>query len=239
MNFSAENIAGLIDISAVQASHGKAELDKLAAIAKKYKFIAVHSLPSWVPYLKKQVEGSGVLTGGPVGFPSGGHTTEVKVLEAELLVRDGADEMDMMLNVGKMKAGDYSYVLNDIKSVIAAADGLPVKVIMEVHYLSDDEIKRACELSIQAGAAFVKTGTGWTSSGATIEKIRLITGFVGDAIEVKASGGVRGLSMLKEMYELGVTRFGINAESSISIIEEVQNLPGGAVEMTRAGAHAG
>lgn len=231
MKFTAEDIAGLIDISAVQAEHGKNELDRLIKTAKNNRFIAVHALPCWIPYVKEQSAGSGVLVGGPVGFPSGGHTTEVKIREAELLIRDGVDEMDMMLNVGKLKSGEYDFVAADISGVVQAAGDVPVKVILEVHYLRDDEIKKACELLIQAGAAFVKTGTGWTPSGATVERIRMITSFVGGAIEVKASGGVRGFSMLKEMYELGVTRFGINVESSLAILEEVRRMPGGAAEI--------
>jgi deoxyribose-phosphate aldolase len=232
LKFTAEDIAGLIDISAVQAEHGKEELDRLIETAKHYHFIAVHSLPSWISYLKEHTAGSGILVGGPVGFPSGGHMTEIKVREAELLVRDGVDEMDMMINVGKMKSGEYDFVAGDISAVVHAAGSVPVKVILEVHYLSDDEIKKACELCIAAGAAFVKTGTGWTAGGATVERVRLITDFVGTAIEVKASGGVRGAAMLKEMYELGVTRFGINVQSSVAILDEIRGLPGGTVEMT-------
>ena len=138
----------------------------------------------------------------------------------------------MMINVGKLKSGEYDFVAGDITAVVHAAGSVPVKVILEVHYLTDDEIKKACELCIAAGAAFIKTGTGWTAGGATVERVRLITDFVGTDIEVKASGGGRGFAMLREMYELGVTRFGINVQSSAAILDEVTHFPGGAAEMT-------
>lgn len=233
MKLKADDIAKLIDISAVQAFHGKEELDELVYAAKRFNFLAVHSLPSWVPYLKENVRGSGILVGGPVGFPSGGHNTEVKAMEASLLVRDGVDEMDMMLNVGKLKSREYDYVLRDITAVIEAAGVVPVKVILEVHYLEGDEIKKACDLCIKAGAAFVKTGTGWAPGGATVELVRLITEFVDGAIEVKASGGVRGAEMFAEMYDLGVSRFGINIQSSIELLREVENMPGASIEVKR------
>lgn len=231
MKLTGSEIAKMIDISAVQASHGKKEIDDLAAIAKKHGFIAVHALPSWAPYLKKVVEGSGVMTGGPVGFPSGGHTTEVKILEAQLLRRDGVDEMDMMLNVGKLLAGEYGYVEDEIRKVVAAAEEIPVKVILEVAYLSTEQIKRGCDAAVAAGAAFVKTGTGWAPGGTTVKQIEQIAGFVGGAVGIKASGGIRGLKMVKEMIALGVTRFGINVQASLDILEEVAAGPDGSVEI--------
>jgi deoxyribose-phosphate aldolase len=192
MQLNARTIAGLIDISAVRAQHGEAEILELVQRAVEYRFKAVHVLPCWVTFLKRQLAQDGeILIGAPVGFPSGAHTTAIKVVEARQLVADGAQEMDMMLNIGKMRSGAFSYVSDDIKAVVGAASGLPVKVILEVGYLSNDQIKKACELSIAAGASFVKTSTGWTSAGATLENIRLITGFVAGAIKVKASGNIR------------------------------------------------
>ncbi len=225
------DVAALIDISAVQAYHGKKEIDELVSLARKYGFIAVHVLPCWLPYLKGELEGTEILAGGPVGYPSGGHTTPIKVAEAEQLKADGIQEMDLMINVGKLKSGEYDFVLEDIKAVVDTAKPLPVKVILEVHYLTEDEIKRGCELCIEGGADFVKTATGWASSGATLDTVRLITNFVGDSIKVKAAGGVRGLDTFIEMYRLGVERFGINARASVDLLEEVRKQPGGKVDL--------
>lgn len=226
------DLARMIDISAVRAQHGEAEIREMVARAKEYRFIAVHVLPCWVTFLKDLLEGEGdILIGAPVGFPGGAHTTRTKAFEAEHLVADGVQEMDMMLNVGMLRSGRYDYVENDIKAVVAAAGAVPVKVILEVHHLDADEIKRACELAIKAKAAFVKTSTGWAPSGATLEKVQIITSFVGDRIKVKAAGSVRDLDTVKKMLKMGVSRFGINLDASIAILKECAAEDGGAVRV--------
>jgi len=228
MLLTAEKLARLIDISAVRAQHGEREILEMVARAKEYRFVAVHVLPSWVSFLKAQLEGErDILVGAPVGFPSGGHTTATKVAEAKALIADGVQELDMMLNVGRLRSGQDGYVARDIRAVVEAAGELPVKVILEVHYLTPDEIKRACELAIGAKAAFVKTSTGWAPSGATLETVRLITSFVGSAIQVKAAGSIRDLGTVVEMLRMGVTRFGINLDASIAILRECKARGGG------------
>jgi len=218
-------IAGMIDISAVQTSHGIAEIMEMVENAKRYGFISVHTLPCWVGDVRRMIpDSSGILVGGPIGFPSGGHKTDIKIAEAKGLLSDGAQEMDLMMNLGKFLSGDYAYVASEIARLVETAGNVPVKVIIEVHYLNANQIKKACELCINAGAAFVKTGTGWSPSGATLEVISLITDFVGDAIKVKAAGGIRDLSTLLKMHEMGVARFGINQNSAIDIIEECRSL---------------
>ena len=230
MKLSPKDIASMIDISAVQASHGEAEILELVNYAKEYGFIAVHALPCWTRYLHELLsDREDILVGGPVGFPSGGHKTEFKILEARQLIADGAREVDVMMNIGMLRSGKDAYVKDEIKALVEAAENIPVKVILEVYYLTYDEIRRACDYCISAGAAFVKTGTGWAPGGTTREIIALITAHVGDAIKVKASGGVRGLDTFVEMYKMGVSRFGINAQASIHIIQECRQLPGGLV----------
>lgn len=230
MKLSPKDIASMIDISAVQASHGEAEILELAKYAKEYGFIAVHALPCWTRYLHDLLsDREDILVGGPVGFPSGAHKTEFKILEAKQLIADGAREVDVMMNLGMLRSGRDAYVKDEIKALVEAAENIPVKVILEVYYLTHDEIKRACDYCISAGAAFVKTGTGWAPGGATREIIALITSHVGNAIQVKASGGVRGLAAFVEMYKMGVRRFGINTQASINIIRECRELPGGLV----------
>ncbi len=228
MELSPKDIARMIDISAVQAQHGEAEIRELVKYAKEYSFIAVHALPCWTKFLSELLgDREDILVGGPVGFPSGAHRTETKLFEAKQLIADGLQEMDLMLNVGMLRSGGYEYVENEIKTIVEIAGEMPVKVILEVYHLTDDEIKKACELCINAGAEFVKTGTGWTPTGATLEVISLITSFVGDAIKVKASGGIRDLDTFIKMYKMGVARFGINVNASMKIIQECAELPGG------------
>jgi len=233
MLLTPEKLARLIDISAVRAQHGEREILEMVRRAREHRFLAVHVLPAWVGFLREQLAGEeDILVGAPVGFPSGGHTTAVKVAEARGLIADGVQELDMVLNVGKLRSGRHAYVEDDIRAVVEAAGELPVKVILEVHHLTPDEIKRACELAIAARAAFVKTSTGWAPSGATLEVVRLITSFVGSAIQVKAAGSIRKLETVMAMLKMGVTRFGVNLDSSVEILRECGARPGGGVEVS-------
>jgi deoxyribose-phosphate aldolase len=232
MKLTARDVAKLIDISAVQAPHGATEIRNLVRNAKEFHFMAVHVLPCWVTFLKELlVDSPDILIGAPVGFPSGAHRTEIKVAEARLLLQDGVQEMDMMLNVGKLRSGEYHYCEEEIRAVVREAADVPVKVILEVHYLSRDQLKKACELCINGGAAFVKTATGWAASGATLDVVQFITSFVGTAIKVKAAGSIRNLDTLVRMHRMGVARFGINLNSSMEIVRSVAALPGGVVEV--------
>jgi deoxyribose-phosphate aldolase len=215
---SAAALARMIDISAVQAFHTLDDVTELARVAVQRKFVAAHVLPNFVTHLRQQLAGSETMTGAPVGFPSGGSSTSVKVAEARELIESGVDEMDLMISLGRLRSGDYSYVLNEIRAVVDAAAPVPVKVILELHYLSDDQTKRGCELCIQAGADFVKTATGWAPSGATLKRVELITRFVHNAIKVKASGGIRDFETVELMWRMGVQRFGINTAAAISIL---------------------
>lgn len=217
---TANDAARLIDISAVQAYHGKKEIDELVSFAKKYRFISVHTLPSWTRYLSKALSDSpDILVGAPVGFPSGGAHIKTKVFEAGQLIEDGVQEMDMVLNIGKLKSGDYAYVLEEIRQVRAVGKGLPLKVILETNYLSPEEIKAGCEICIESGADFVKTGTGWALGGTTVDTIRMIKEIVGHRIKVKASGGIRDIDTFRQMLDLGVDRFGMNVLTSIEIVQ--------------------
>ena len=227
-HLTSSDLAALIDVSAVQAFHNADDILTLAATAVEHAFIAAHVLPHFVPVLRRLIPAGGrTLVGGPVGFPSGGHVTATKVAEARQLVVDGGQELDMMINVGRLKSGDLAYVRDEIRAVVEAVAPVPLKVILEIAHLSDDEIKQGCEMVVTSGAAFVKTGTGWAGNGTTVEKIRLITGFVGGAIGVKASGGIRTLEVIATMVGLGVTRFGINTHVAVDLIRQCAALPGG------------
>jgi len=236
MLLTPQKLARMIDISAVRAQHGEREIVEMVRRAKEHRFIAVHVLPSWVPFLREQLLGEpDILVGAPVGFPSGGHTTLVKVAEARQLIADGVQELDMVMNIGKLRSGRKDEVREDIRAVVEAASPLPVKTIIEVHHLTPDEIRCACDQAIAAGAAFIKTSTGWAPSGATLESVRLITEHVGSAIAVKAAGSIRSLETVVAMLRMGVTRFGVNLDSSMEILRECGARPGGGVEVEPRG----
>lgn len=216
--------AAMIDISAVRSQHTLKDIEEVVNYAKQYRFINVHALPCWVPTLAKLLaDVEGVYVGAPVGFPSGGHKTEIKILEAEQLLNDGVQEMDIVMNIGKFKNGEYDYVENELKRIIQMAKGRALtKVIIEINVLSDFEMLKACDIVISAGADFVKTGTGWVPGGANIERIRKIKNHCGNAIKVKAAGGIRTIDDFYALVEMGVERMGINTASALEIVRTLE-----------------
>lgn len=235
ITLTATQLAQMIDISAVQAFHTRADLEALVEIAKEYKFAAVHALPNWTSTLAGMLSDTpDVLVGGPVGFPGGGHKTETKIFEAQSMLADGVQEMDMMINVSRLKSGDLDYVTREIAAVVAAAGDVGVKVILETAYLTHEEIRAGSIAAADAGAAFVKTSTGWAPGGARVEDIRIIADAVQGKAKIKASGGIRDLATVREMILLGVDRFGINADASRQIIAACEALPGGVLEVADA-----
>ena len=160
--------------------------------------------------------------GGVVGFPSGGETTASKLFQAKELKEAGCNEIDMVLNIGKLKSGMLNDIEDEIRQIKATVSPLPLKVIMEVVLLTDEEIKTASSIILKAGADYIKTGTGWAGA-TTLHHIDLIKETVGDAIKLKVAGGVRTLDTLLEMYQMGVSRFGIGYKSALSIMEECIN----------------
>ncbi len=201
-----------------------ADIEELVAYAKKYRFINVHVLPSWVSTLAKMLKDvEGVYVGSPVGFPSGAQCTAIKLLEAQQLLQDGVEEMDIVMNVGRFKNREYAYVQDELKKIISIKDeGVLTKVIIEINTLTDDEMLKACELAIASGADFVKTGTGWVPGGANIERIRKIKEYCGTDIKIKAAGGIRTQEDFLALYEMGVERMGINTQSALQIVESFQ-----------------
>lgn len=217
---TAKEIAGMIDVSAVRADNTLADVEQAADLALEYGCIAVFALPAHTPGLIDRLGGSAVLAGGVAGFPGGGETTSIKVATACELVRMGCREIDMVNNIAWLKAGKRDLYTADVRAVAEAAGGLPVKVILECHWLTPEEIARACAWCAEAGAAWVKTGTGWAPTGATLDNVALMKRSVGDRCGVKAAGGVRDLATLLAMYELGVRRFGIGVRTARAILEE-------------------
>ena len=221
MNLSKEQVARMIDISAVKSDSSVNEVNAIVKAAKEHRFICVYTLPSLTPLAKKLLIGEkDIYLGGTVGFPSGASSTSTKLFEAEELLRLGCNELDMVINIGKLRSKLYADVENDIKKIVEVAGVIPVKVILEVTLLTETEIHDGAKLILESGARFVKTGTGW--NGATsFEHIISIKKAVGEKIALKVSGGVRNLDVLLKMYNMGVSRFGIGHLAAINIMKEI------------------
>ncbi len=232
MQLTVHDIARMTELSAVRTDVDLAEVRRLADHAKKLRCVIAYVLPCYMTHLKALLEDTPeVGLGGTVGFPSGAHTTGVKVAETRQCLADGAVELDMVVNVGMLRSGQVDYVEDDVRQVVDAAEGTPLKVILECHYLNDDQIRQGSEICLRAGAAYVKTGSGWAETGATLHNVTLIKSVVGDRLAVKASGGIRDLETLVQMYRRGARRFGIGLAAGVKILEQCAALPGGVVEV--------
>lgn len=221
MILKVNDIAKMFDLSCVRTTSSEKEIIDLISNAKKYKIGQVSVMQCFIPLVKDLLgKDSEIKVVGNVSFPSGSDSTSLKVKQAEELVLEGCNEIDMVINVGKLLSKRYQEVQEDIAAVVGASNKLPVKVIIETPYLNPAEIKKACELIMNTGAAFVKTGTGWTPKGTTVEDVKVIKGFVKDNLKIKASGGIRDLDTLLEMYRQGAVRFGVNLLSGRKILED-------------------
>ncbi|MCW2748874.1 MAG: deoxyribose-phosphate aldolase [Nocardioidaceae bacterium] len=205
----------MIDHAILKPELTRTQVDADLALAAAYKIFCVCVRPSDISHAVSTLEGSGVAVGTVIGFPHGTTSTTAKVAEVIQGIADGAVEFDMVLNIGWLRSGMVAEVEADIRAVVEAAHGSLVKVILETAYLSDDEIVQGCRAAEAAGADFVKTATGFAGGGATVPHLKLMRASVSDAVQVKASGGVRSLDTLLEMLALGVTRFGTSATATI------------------------
>lgn len=217
-----QNIAALIDHTLLKQDATKNQIEKLCEEAKTYTFASVCVNPTWVNLSAQLLQGTPVKVCTVIGFPLGASTTEVKAFETTNAIQNGAEEIDMVINVGALKDRDYNFVQKDIEAVVQAAKGKAiVKVILETCLLTDEEILRASEISKLAGADFVKTSTGFSTGGATVNAVKLMRGAVGPELGVKASGGVRSLSDLQAMVDAGATRIG--ASSGVEIVQGLES----------------
>ncbi|WP_243521633.1 deoxyribose-phosphate aldolase [Bacillus pseudomycoides] len=215
------NIAKLIDHTVLKPNTIKEDVMKVLEEAKKYNFASVCINPTWVKLAAEELAGHDVDVCTVIGFPLGANTTETKVFETKDVIAKGATEVDMVVNVGALKDGDNEFVENDIRAVVQAAKGKAlVKVIIETCLLTDEEKVRACELSVKAGADFVKTSTGFSTGGATAEDIALMRKTVGANVGVKASGGVRTREDAEKMIEAGASRIGASASVAIVLNDQ-------------------
>ncbi len=223
---SYKEIPRMVDISAVRTDVTYDELKFMAHIAEKYDFVCVFAMPCFTDKLRRLITNPSTMVGGVAGFPSGADTTEVKIANAKKMVELGCDEVDMVINVGALKSKDYGLVENDIKAVVKAVFPTPVKSILEISYLTEDEIRMGAELAVRAGVTYVKTGTGWASNPTTVRTIEIIKEVVGDRAKIKAAGGVRTLADLEAMVDAGCSRFGIGMKSILSILNEAYEREG-------------
>jgi deoxyribose-phosphate aldolase len=213
------SIAALIDHTLLKPEATAADIRKVCAEAREYGFATVCVNPYWVRLVAGELAGSGVKVCAVVGFPLGANSTEIKVAETAGVIRAGAQEIDMVLNVGELRSANYDAVRDDVLAVVevAHANGAIVKVILETALLNSEQKVKACLIAKEAGADFVKTSTGFGPGGATTEDVALMRRTVGPTMGVKASGGVRTLEDLRKMVAAGASRVG--ASASVKIIE--------------------
>ena len=211
-------LAKYIDHTLLKTDAQRADVTKLIEEAKAYHFASVCVSPIWVSYVSEALRDTGIKTCTVIGFPQGATPSAVKAFETKQAVADGADEVDMVIAIGRLKDGDDAYVKADIEAVVRAAHGKALtKVIIETCLLTDEEKRRACLLAKEAGADFVKTSTGFAAGGATAADVRLMRESVGEAMGVKAAGGIRSRADAEAMLAAGATRLGTS--SGVKIVE--------------------
>ena len=211
-------LAKYIDHTLLKTDAQRADVTKLIEEAKAYHFASVCVSPIWVSYVSEALRDTGIKTCTVIGFPQGATPSAVKAFETKQAVADGADEVDMVIAVGRLKDGDDAYVKADIEAVVRAARGKALtKVIIETCLLTDEEKRRACLLAKEAGADFVKTSTGFAAGGATAADVKLMRESVGEAMGVKAAGGIRSRAEAEAMIAAGATRLGTS--SGVKIVE--------------------
>lgn len=204
-----------IDHTLLKPIATKNDIINLCNEAKEYNFFSVCVNSCYVKLAKKELKKSDVKVCSVIGFPLGAMSTKAKVYETKRALKDGADEIDMVINIGFLKSKDYKKVYKDIKAVKKAMPKNTLKVILETCYLTDEEITKASELALKAKADFIKTSTGFGTGGATIEAVKLMKSVAGDNIKIKASGGIRDTKTAQEYIDLGVERLGVSAGIAI------------------------
>jgi deoxyribose-phosphate aldolase len=227
MRLSAHDIARTIDISALKIDTSYGDLLDMVAACRRYDIGAAFIWPGFSADLARMLQGTTTELGTSLGFPSGQETTEIKVQQARYFMGLGADQIDMVMNVGYLRSGFHDRVHDDILAVRRVTQGFSLKVIIEAMLLDDAEIVEACEIVRDCGCEYVKSGTGFQSVPTTLHHVALMKRTVGDACRVKAAGGVRDLQTLVSMYALGVDRFGIGYASALRILEEAEAHPDG------------
>ena len=213
-----DNLPGLLDHTVLRPEATKADVLRLCAEAKEHGFVVIFVPPCYVDEAVAAVAGTAVQVGIPIGFPLGGHSTHAKVTEAIEGVAHGARVLDMVINISRLKSGDYDFVRQDMAAVVCATPGVNHKVILETCLLTREEKIAACRLAVEAGMDYVKTSTGFNQAGATVEDVRLMKEAVAGRAKVKASGGIRDWKSTRALLEAGADRIGTSA--SLKILSE-------------------
>lgn len=211
----------MIDHTLLKAESSQDQIKKLCQEAKTHDFFSVCVQPTWISLCKEELAGSGVKIATVIGFPLGANTTETKVFEAKDAIEKGADEIDMVINIGALKSGQDQLVEDEIRAIKEAIGDHILKVIIETCLLTEDEKIRACQLTLKAGGDYVKTSTGFSTGGAKLEDVKLMKDQVKDRAKVKASGGIRDFATAQKMVEAGAERLGVSA--GIAIVEGEKN----------------
>ena len=220
-----ENFASIIDHTLLKPESTTAMVEEICKEAMDHHFCSVCILPSFVAFAAKLLKDSDVKVCTVIGFPLGSNESAVKAIEAGVAIDQGADEVDMVINIGLIKSAEWARVEDDITAVVTAARGKTVKVILETCLLTDEEKIEACKICVKAGADFVKTSTGFSIAGATMEDVKLMSETVGSDMGVKASGGIRDYETACTMVEAGATRLGTSA--GLLIVGEATNIDEG------------
>lgn len=210
-----DNLPGLLDHTVLRPEATKADVLRLCAEAKEQGFVVIFVPPCYVDEAVAAVAGTAVQVGIPIGFPLGGHSIHAKVTEAIEAVAHGARVLDMVINISRLKSGDYDFVRQDMAAVVRATPGVNHKVILETCLLTREEKIAACRLAVEAGMDYVKTSTGFNQAGATVEDVRLMKEAVAGRAKVKASGGIRDWQSTRALLEAGADRIGTSASLKI------------------------
>ena len=212
-----KNLAKYIDHTLLAQNATKEQIKKLCEEAKQYEFCSVCVNSSYVSLAKEFLDGSSVKVCSVVGFPLGAMSNDAKAYEAKKAIEDGAEEIDMVINVGFLKSNDFKSIEEDIKNLRVTCKGLILKVILETALLDEDEITKVCQIAKEVGADFVKTSTGFSTRGASLEDVKIMKEAVGDSVNIKASGGIRSYESAMQMINAGASRLGTS--SGIAIIK--------------------
>ncbi len=213
-------VARMVEHTQLRATATRNDLTALCQEAAQHGFHAVAINPAWASFCARQLAGTGVGLAVTIGFPLGANTAHIKVEEARDAVRNGATELDMVINIGALRSGYPGYVEREIAAVVRAVRGVPVKVILETGYLDRDQKIAVCQMAARSRAAFVKTATGYGNAGATVEDVALMREVVGDKLGVKAAGGIRTYGDLEALLEAGANRFGTSA--AVAILQDMR-----------------
>ena len=219
------NLARYIDHTLLKSEASLADIEKLCAEARDHNFYAVCVNGSWVTQARHFLDGCDVKVATVVGFPLGATDSDTKRFETEAAIDNDAQEIDVVINIGRLKGGDDKYILRELRDVVEAAAERPVKVIIETCLLTNAEKIRACRIVLEAGAQFVKTSTGFSTGGATVEDVKLLREIVGEKFGVEAAGGIRDTATALAMIEAGATRLGTS--SGVAIVRSMSRVEAG------------